>query len=197
VTLPAEPLVQRDIIVSDADVVIRRMRDDDSEYIQMAHWRNLPHVRRWWDHDLPLATLESMKQEYQPDTAPDAVSVACFIDLRDKPIGFIQFYRWASYPDEVAEAGIPIDDSTYGLDVFIGDHSQMGRGVGTRVVSLLSDYLIDELGASAVCLTTDIDNHVAQRCYEKAGFSKVKQVLDTDTYKGERVLSWLMEKRRP
>lgn len=82
-------------------------------------------------------------------------------------------------------------------DVFIGDRSQIGRGLGTRVVSLLCDFLIDELGASAVSLTTALDNHVAQRCYEKAGFTKVKQVLDTDTYKGERILSWLMEKRRP
>lgn len=87
--MSAEPLVQGDIIVSDADVVIRRMRGDDSEYIQMAHWRNLPHVRRWWDHDLPLGTLESVKQEYQPDTGPDAISVACFIELGGKPIGFV------------------------------------------------------------------------------------------------------------
>jgi ribosomal protein S18 acetylase RimI-like enzyme len=52
--------------------------------------------------------------------------------------------------------------------------------VGSGVVSLPSDHLIDEHGASAVSLTTAIDNHAAQRCYEKAGFGTIKEVLDTD-----------------
>lgn len=182
------------IIVADFDLVIRRMRDEDGEYLRMAHWRNLPHVRRWWDHDLPPATLESMRDEYRPDTAPDAISVACFIELGAKPIGFIQFYRWASYAHDAREVGIPFDDRTYGVDVFIGDYDHIGKGIGTRVVRLLSDYLITELGATAVALTTDVENRAAQRCYEKAGFTKIRQVLDSDTYKGERTPSSLMIK---
>ena len=182
------------MILSDGDLVIRPMRDHDDDYMQMVRWRNLPHVRRWWDHDLPLATLESIREEYRADTAPDAVSRACFLELAGRPIGFIQFYRWAHYAEEAREVGIPFDGTTYGLDVFIGDESQIGRGVGTRVVALVSDYLIAELGASAVALTTAVDNQVAQRCYENAGFRKVRQVVDTDTYMGERIQSWLMVK---
>ena len=181
-----------EVIVADGDLVVRRMLDDDLDYGRIVEWRNLPHVRRWWDPDLPPLTLESAKAEYRPDTAPDGASKACIIELRRAPIGFIQFYKWIAYAEEAADVGIPFDGLTYGLDIFIGDPAHVGAGVGTRVVKLVSDYLLDELHASSVALTTDVQNHVAQRCYEKAGFVKVKEVLDTDTYNGERVRSWLM-----
>lgn len=182
------------MLIADGDLVIRRMLDDERDYIRVAEWRNLPHVRRWWDPDLPPSTLESVKEELRPDTGPDSQSKACIIELRDEPIGFIQFYRWASYAEEAIEVGIPFDEATYGLDIFIGDPRLIGMGLGTRVVTVMSDYLINQLNASAVSLTTDVQNHVAQRCYEKAGFQRVKKVLDTDTYKGDRVRSWLMVK---
>lgn len=183
-------------MVADGDLVIRRMKDDESDYRLIVEWRNLPHVRRRWDPDHPRMTVELARAEHGPDTVPGAPGTACIVELKGRPVGFIQFYRWASFADDAKEVGIPFDDRTYGLDVFIGDPHLVGRGVGTRVVTLLSDYLIKALGASSVVLTTDLDNHIAIRCYEKSGFEKVKEVLDTDTYKGERVRSWLMIKGR-
>ena len=185
-----------DIVVGERDLVIRRMRDHESDYGLIVRWRNLPHVRRRWDPDDPPMTVDLAREEHGPDTVPGAPGTACIIELNDRPIGFIQFYRWASFAEEAKEVGIPFDDQTYGLDVFIGDPDLIGKGVGTRVVQLLSDYFIDELDASSVALTTDVDNHIAIRSYEKAGFKKVKEVLDTDTYRGERVRSWLMVKDR-
>lgn len=180
------------ILISDGDLVIRRMRDHDEDYDLMVRWRNAPHVRRWWDPDLPLRTLRTIKEEHRADTATDAVSVACIIELDRSPIGFIQFYRWCSYAEDATKVGVPFDDQTYGIDIFIGDPDLVGRGVGTRVVSLMSDYLLTERAASSVALTCDVENHRAQQCYENAGFSRVKEVLDTDTYRGERCRSWLM-----
>jgi aminoglycoside 6'-N-acetyltransferase len=182
-------------LAGDRDLVIRRMRDETDDYKLMVEWRNRPHVRRRWDPDLPTSTLESIREEYRPDTVPGAASTACIVELNERPVGFIQFYRWASYADEASEVGIPFDDRSYGLDVFIGEEDLVGVGIGTRVVTLLSDYLVQEQNASSVSLTTDLDNHIAIRCYEKSGFRKVKQVLDLDTYQGERVWAWLMVKK--
>ena len=186
--------MRQDEKVVDGDLVIRRMRDEDAEYARMVEWRNSPHVRRRWDPDDPPMTLASARAEHGPDTQPDAPGTACIVELDGEPIGFIQFYRWASYPDEAEIVGIPFDERTYGLDVFIGVAGMIGKGIGTKVMKALSDYLIKEKAASSVVLTTDLDNHAAIRCYEKAGFRKVKEVLDTDTYKGERVRSWMMVK---
>ena len=189
--------VDAEVVVEDGGLVVRRMRDDDSDYGLMVEWRNRPHVWRWWDPDLPARTLESIKEEYRPDIVPGSPSTVCIIEFEGRPVGFIQFYKWASYGGEATEVGIPFDDRSYGLDIFIGEPDRVGLGIGTRVVRLVSDYFLAEIGASSVALTTDLDNHVAQRCYEKAGFEKVREVLDTDTYKGVRVRCWLMVKAPP
>ena len=42
---------------------------------------------------------------------------------------------------------------------------------------------------------TAADTALLVAAYEKAGFSKVRRVLDTDTRDGERVRCWLMERR--
>ena len=182
------------MIVGHGDLVIRRMKDEDSEYELMVEWRNRPHVRRRWDPDHPPMTVASARDEYQPDTVPGAPGTACIVELDQRPLGFIQFYRWKSFADEAKEVGIPFDDHTYGLDIFIGEPDLVDQGTGTRIVTMLSDHLINEFHASSVALTVDKDNERAIRCYEKSGFVKTKEVLDTDTYQGERVRSWLMVK---
>jgi RimJ/RimL family protein N-acetyltransferase len=50
-------------------------------------------------------------------------------------------------------------------------------------------------GAAAVALATELDNVRAIRAYEKAGFVKQGQVLDTDTKNGERPWCWWMVAR--
>ncbi|MDQ4130089.1 MAG: acetyltransferase [Actinomycetota bacterium] len=185
----------RDVVVSDDAIAIRRMRDDDYDYRLMVGWRNRAHVRRWWDPDEPPLDLATAREEYRPDTLPDAASTACFIERDGVPVGFIQFYRWSSYAEEAREVGVPFDEGTWGVDIFIGEESETGRGVGTRAMQLLGRHLHSAHGASAVALTVDVDNDVAIRSYRKAGFERIKKVLDTDTRGGERVTAWLMVRR--
>lgn len=180
------------VVIARGDLVIRRMMDSAADYELMVRWRNRPHVRHWWDPDLPPLTLGTARDEYQPDTRNGAESTACIAELDDRPVGFIQYYRWSSYAAEAREVGIPYDDRTWGIDVFIGEEDLIGSGLGTRIVELCCGYLEDELGASSVVLTTEIANARAVRCYEKAGFVRSGRVTDLDTRGGVRTEDWLM-----
>lgn len=173
------------------ELVIRRMLDEDSDYELMVRWRNSPHVREWWDPDLPPLTLESARAEYRSDTVPGSPSTACIVEMSGRPIGFMQFYRWGAYADDMQELDIALDPQTWGIDQFIGEQDLVGQGVGTRMVRLLCDYL-QSGSPDPIALLTEVGNERAIRCYEKTGFEKVSQVLDTDTRNGERVRSWLM-----
>jgi aminoglycoside 6'-N-acetyltransferase len=184
------------LIASQCDLAIRRLTDATEDYELMVRWRNSPHVRHWWDPDLPPLTLESARDEYLEDTQPNAVTVACIVELKGRSVGFMQFYRWADYADEANEVGIPFDDDTWGIDVFIGELDHVGRGLGTRVMNLLCEHLEARLGASSIVLTTELDNAAAIRCYEKVGFVKAGQVIDLDTRDGLRTRDWLMIRRR-
>ena len=188
----------RDLVAERGDLRIRRMRDDDADHERMVGWRNSPHVREWWDPDDPPLTIESSRKGYGPLTRAGSPTVAAVMELDARPIGYIQFYPWAAYEDELEELGIDaaMPEGSWGLDVFVGEADCVGRGIGTRMVDLLCGHLFDDEDARAVVLWAEQGNHRALRAYEKAGFHREREVLDTDTRDGERVRSWVMVRRR-
>lgn len=179
-------------MVQRGDLAIRRLRPVDEDLLLLVRWRSAPHVRPWWDPDLPLLDLEGARAEYLPDMEPGSTTTLCVVEHGGEPIGFVQFYRWADEAAAADEVGIPYDDHTWGLDVMIGEGDRVDRGLGSAAVELLCDHLAAERGATAVALTTSVENARAIRAYEKAGFERRARVLDTDTKDGERVPSWLM-----
>ena len=161
-------------------------------------WRNEPHVAEWWNtDDDPVADdARARRAEYGPGA--DAWVTRCIISIADRPVGYVQFYPWAAELDEAREMGVPDPDASFGLDIFIGEPDMVGRGVGARRRGA---------GRRGTCSRRRAPR---QRCaaharrqrprtpaYEKAGFRKVRQTLDTDVVDGERRMSWLMVLDRP
>jgi aminoglycoside 6'-N-acetyltransferase len=184
------------LIAADGDLRIREMRDEPAEYGLISKWRSQPHVHEWWDPDDPPPTPDVAAEQYGARVRGEEPTTACIVELDGRPIGYLQFYRWRSWPDDEAEIDLQADPNTFGIDLFIGEPDLIGRGIGTRIVDLICDHLETSLGASSVALTTEITNERAQRAYEKAGFRRIRCVLDTDTRNGQRVVCWLMERRR-
>ncbi|MFN2581576.1 MAG: GNAT family N-acetyltransferase [Candidatus Dormibacteria bacterium] len=186
----------RETITEDGRLRIRRLHDESGDYELMAGWLNQPHVKHFWDPDLPPATSAYVRTTHGPDTQPGAPTTACVIELDGRPVGFIQFYRWVDYADEARQLGVDFDEREWGLDVLIGEPDVVGVGVGSRAVELLCEHLEREREPSGVTLLTDITNTRAHRAYEKGGFVRVKEVLDLDTRDGERVRSYIMRRHR-
>jgi aminoglycoside 6'-N-acetyltransferase len=179
----------------DGNLSIRLLRNDPRDLVQLVSWRAEPHVRDWWDPDEPPPSLQRVRETYVPLTEPWSRTTACVIELDGRPIGYLQFYRWDAYPDEVEEMALPAMDGSFGLDLFIGDPEMVGAGHGTRAVALACAHLARDRGAREVLLTTEVTNGRAQRAYEKVGFVKIKEVWDLDTRGGQRIRSWLMRWR--
>jgi aminoglycoside 6'-N-acetyltransferase len=179
----------------DGDLALRRLKDDPEDFARIVRWRATPHVHEWWDPDDPAPDMDEVLRHYRPTTDPAGRTIGCVIELGGRPIGYLQFYRWASWthePPEADEMEIPLVDDPWGLDIYIGEPDFVGRGLGTRAVALACRHLAEAQGATVVLLTTEVGNLRAQAAYERAGFSKVGQVLDTDTRDGQRAWCWLM-----
>jgi aminoglycoside 6'-N-acetyltransferase len=183
-------------LASKGDLTVRAMRDDDADHRLIVGWRAQPNVHEWWDPDDPAPDLETVRAHYGARARGEDPTTACILELGGAPIGYLQFYRWLAWPEEATALEVDADEDTFGIDLFIGEPDLVGRGLGTRVVSLICAHLERDHGASAVALTTETTNLRAQRAYEKAGFRKVRQVLDTDTRAGQRISCWLMVRPR-
>jgi len=153
-----------------------------SPYISERHssllrsWLRQPHVSKWWG-DPEKAILEVSEP---PNAGGEALIFADGL-----PVGYL---RW-QVPDreDLDAAGlrdIPLD--AIDIDVAIGEPDWLGRGVGSRALVLIVERLVAG-GATTIMLATSVENLQAICAYEKAGFQRRRQFIDTDggTY-------WLM-----
>lgn len=106
----------------------------------------------------------------------------CIVQYEDTPIGFMQFYELD--PTTLEEYGYPNNEHVFGMDQFIGESNLLGKGIGTKMVKSLTEYIQKDLNGSIIVMDPHILNTRAIRCYEKSGFIKKKVIFEN---------YWLME----
>ncbi len=186
-----------ELIARDGALALRRMRDSREDYLLLTGWLNRPHVREWWDPDDPPMTVDTCIAWYRETVDGSTATTSCMVQLHGADIGFVQFYPWSAFADEMTALGLTLPEGGWGVDILIGEESLLNQGIGTRTVSLVCDHLFTEHGALAVGLAVEAINARARRAYEKAGMREVSEFLDTDTRDGVRVRSILMNRDRP
>jgi RimJ/RimL family protein N-acetyltransferase len=139
----------------------------------MVHeWIHRPHVAEWWREPTSLADLER-------DYTMESSSTRAYIAMREgEPIGFIQSYvamdsRNGWWEDE----GNP---GTRGIDQFLAHAEQLGRGLGTAMVSAFVAQLFQDPAVTKVQTDPSPMNERAIRCYRRAGFVIEREVTTPD-----------------
>jgi RimJ/RimL family protein N-acetyltransferase len=158
-----------------------------TDYPRLCTWLSEPHVDAWWHEPLNLAQLEEKYGPRIDGLEPTHV----FIIERDLiPIGFIQWYRWANYPQHAAQLGAEAE--AVGIDLAIGDASLIGRGIGSRVISqFIAEVIPTGAGITAVVTDPAEGNERSLRAFNNAGFAPTDVVL----LKGENIRRQIV--RRP
>ena len=152
-------------------VVLRPIEQDDEETLRAI--RDTPEVATWWgppEDDFPFGD------------EPEAIRLTILAD--GEVAGMVQF-------SEEREPDYPYAE----IDIFLapGHH---GRGLGTDAVRTTSRHLLDDRGHHRLVIGVNVDNVVALRCYEKAGFRRVGllQAAARDYRTGDWGDEYLMER---
>jgi RimJ/RimL family protein N-acetyltransferase len=138
-------------------------------------WLARPHVAEWWG--APPTSLAEVEAEYADALAGTAPHWGYLALHRGAPIGFIQAYQPAAFHRE----GWWLDEhdpGVRGIDQFLADADQLGRGLGTAMVRAFVAQLFADSVVTRVQTDPAPANRRAIRCYEKAGFRPVRE-LDT------------------
>ncbi len=173
-------------------LAFRPVADDDVE--RLAGWLRDPEVGRWW-----FGTRTTYDEAFVHEhVIGDPHVTYAIVELDGRPIGFQQWYSLQA--DEEAESRVEygLDDGVhaFGIDQFIGESRLHGRGIGTHQVRAVSDWLLSAQGAHLVVTDPVVENHRAVRCYERAGFRRVRILPSHDELDGEPRDSWLMHRHR-
>lgn len=147
--------------------------------LPMLHgWLNRPHIVEWWGGEEARPTLDEVLAEYHPD-ALAAHNVTPYIAmLGDEPIGYAQSYIAMGSGDgwweDITDPGVR------GIDQSLANQDHLGKGLGTQLVQALVARLFSDPAVTAVQTDPAPHNARAIRCYEKAGFRRVKQIDTPD-----------------
>jgi len=127
-------------------------------------------VRRWWADPPRDAYPEDELDKYRARIhGLDEDTAIFFIRQRGRPIGFIQCYRIDDH-DEYGTA-LALDVPAAGIDVFIGEPSEIGKGVGPVAIrAFLRDVVFARYDVDECVIGPSVMNTNAIRAYEKAGF---------------------------
>lgn len=191
--------------VFDDLVVVRKMRDDEADYRLLSAWLSDPRVLEYYEGRDNPHDVERIRGKYSPRAQGLEGVVPCIIGAwfpgpsnadgePVDPIGYIQYYPLSSETFE--EYRIDPARSAFGIDLFIGRPELWGRGLGTRALRLLMDYLFEAEGAELITIDPYLINPRAIRAYEKAGFNKVRILPRHDLHEGVMQDSWLMVSTR-
>lgn len=159
--------------IPDAAISFRPLAEPDFPAVH--EWRNTPHVLRWWHEPL---TPQQVAEKYIPRIRGEE-AIRCFIILVDEvPVGLIQSYRVGDFPDYAEHLPVPPDAA--GIDLFIGREDYLYRGLGATILRAFIETVVLPSGVATVSIDPSVENRVAIRAYEKAGFSHLvtKQLPD-------------------
>ena len=155
-------------------ITFRLMARDDLPLVH--EWHQQPHVARWWT---ARKTFEETETHYLP-TIDGTEPTQHYLALLDgEPFGMVQTYLVSDYPDYAAL--IEEGEGTAGLDLFIGEEAQTGRGLGTEMISRFVEMVVFARPETIACTADpDITNTASLRAFEKAGFRKVRELVDPE-----------------
>jgi len=160
----------------------------------LARWLSNPELSRYYTEPGDPAHVRA---KYGPriDRAaratilePGAV-VPCLALLGDAPIGYGQYYLHV--PGKVAQWQLEARWRWGGFDLFIGEPSLWGCGIGLQLVAALLERLLAS-GATAAAVDTWVENRRAMRCYQKAGMRPERLLPRQETWQGRSRDHWLM-----
>lgn len=155
-------------------VGFRRLSEEDLPLLH--EWLQREHVRRWWSkHD----TYEKVAEHYLPAITGTDPTQLYVIELDARAAGLIETYLVSDYPEY--EAIVGTDEGVAGLDLFLADEEQTGRGIGSRVIAEFVRDVVFATPTTRACIAgPDADNGASIRAFEKAGFTARREFREPD-----------------
>lgn len=141
-----------------------------ADFPLLAGWLARPHVARWWNHEF---SDDAIERDFGPTVDGDERSEDHLALLDERPIGLIQYSRFADYPEYVDEVA-PVTEVPAGavsIDYLVGDPELVGRGVGTAMIGAFVER-IWRVDPTATCVIVPVNsgNERSWRALRSAGF---------------------------
>ena len=137
-------------------------------------WLNTNHVAQWYGAGhVRYPAYERVVERYAPRIRGEEPTDSYVILYAGAPIGYIQTYRVADYPEDRWQVGA----GAAAIDLLIGEADLVYRGLGPKILRrFLNEIVFADPGVTSCVIGSSVSNAAAIRAYEKAGFKHQKTV---------------------
>ena len=130
----------------------------------VAQWMAQPHIVPWWESDWPVERWAGVLEEQ----AAGEHSIPCLVALEGRSFAYVELYRVRH--DRLAEY-YAWREHDWGLPIAIGDVTQVGQGIGRRLLRALADAVLRaDPRCDRVVAEPDLRNTPSLRAFAAAGF---------------------------
>ena len=172
------------------NIRVRNLNKNDLSMI--LKWLTDDRVTKYYGGRDIKRTPETIRKHYYEDDIETITRL--IVEYEGKPIGYVQVCNMLEedYCDYQYEK---TGELVYSMDQFIGEPDYWNKGIGTKFMKMILDYLKEERKAKAVILDPHKNNPRAIRAYEKAGFKIIKDLPKHEMHEGIKEDCYLMECR--
>ena len=131
----------------------------------LGRWLREPLVHEWWHEESAPEQLERRYGNAINGIEPTELRIG---ELAGRPVGFVQWYRFADEPEYAAElaAVVRLPGDAWSLDYLVGQQTDRGRGVGTGLVAAA----LAEMGPVPVVVPVHATNAASAGVLLRNGF---------------------------
>lgn len=158
------------------EIKLRQLKNNLKDYKLLEKWYKEKEI--YTQFEQRTLTLEEIKIKYYPRTLKQAEIPVFMIVCNNKEVGIIQYFKVNNENKKVY--GLKEKD-IYEIDIFIGELNYHHKGIGTKSILILIDYLIKNNQVKKIVMCPLSSNINAINCYKKCGFEIIKKLTMKDT----------------
>lgn len=169
---------------------LRPLRDMERDYKMLEKWYQEEEI--YFSFEQRKLNYKEIKEKYFPRTLKDATIPVYMIEYNKNPIGIVQYQLINSENQKLYNINC---SNCYEIDIFIGELNMHNKGIGSKAINLLSNFLFEKHHAELLVMCPLKENTPAIKCYEKCGF-KIKRMFKTNDTIGKLQEYFLMIRKK-
>ena len=153
-------------------IELKKFTDDIDNYKLMHRWCSQEFIYEWFEQR--VLSYEEIVNKYKNKLLNKKQDLF-FIYYNDEKIGFVQIYK---YDDDIKVGNY---NNIYEYDIFIGEESFLSKGIGTKIVNFIDNYIFNTYNNDCIVLRPFKRNIRAVKCYQKCNYNTINEYEGLDT----------------
>ena len=165
-----------------------KFTDTDSNYRLMYKWCSQEYIYTWFEQR--ILSYKEIVEKYKNKLLSNKQQLY-IIKYQEELIGYVQIYKY----DDIIYEEIENYNNIYEFDIFIGEIKYLSKGIGSKTINLVNEYIFKNNNGDCILLRPFKSNKKAINCYQNNGFKIINEYIGKDSLGNKEPIITLIKER--